>query len=530
MMNFKLISAFAAFSMLFASCNETLDPGNDTGKENDGNKVVQGEKITSIYKQKMVAMQFTSVGCVYCPNLAASIKSVQEKQPGMIIPVAFHLNYGDVDPMALPECEKFYKRVAFEDEQAISLPMLALNFRKGSQKIVDQEAKILDEMEYQVEEYPTSSGVAINTVYDQSSRKLEVTARFVSEVTQSAKYHIILVEDGVEYAQTGAETSEYTHNNVFRYISSDNLKGTDLNLGKPLTPGMEYQVTKTITLNKAWNPDAMRVVAVMLTPDDAAGRNFGCNNANECAVGSSVDFQLVADGPAVESRFERNVCVMEFTGQWCSYCPDGAQLLEYLISNMYFGQVHVLAFHNDDDFAIPAEATLMGKFGLVDFPSYLTDMREGGGLTGSGCRLSIEASLYESRTHSAVAVASQVTDGVCKVSAKLFSEKSMEYRMAAYAVEDRIVAWQTTSGNSKKEDYVHRHVVRKMLSSSVSGDSLGVVNVEQEAEQLYEFTVDPSWNLENTTVVVLAIDKNGHVNNVAECALNGGNVEYEMKK
>ena len=529
MKNFKLISAFAALSMLFASCKGNIDPENNGGGDNK-TPVVQGEKITSIYKQKMVAMQFTSVGCVYCPNLAASIKSVQEKLPGMIIPVAFHLNYGDVDPMALPECEKFYKRVAFEDEQAISLPMLALNFRKGSQKIVDQEAKIMDEMQYQVEAYPTSSGVAVNTVYDQSSRKLEVTARFVSEVTQSAKYHIILVEDGVEYAQTGAETSEYTHNNVFRYISSDNLKGTDLNLGKPLTPGMEYQVTKTITLKNSWNPAAMRVVAVMLTPDDAAGKNFGCNNANECAVGSSVDFQLVADGPAVESRFERNVCVMEFTGQWCSYCPDGAQLLEFLISDIYPGQVHALAFHNDDEFAIAAESDLRKKFGIVDFPSYLTDMRESGALSGSGCRLSVETSLYESLTHSSVAIASQVSDGVCKVDAKLFSEKSMEYRMAAYAVEDRVVAWQTTSGNSKKEDYVHRHVVRKLLSSSVSGDSLGVVNADQEKEHSYEFNVDPSWNLENMSVVVLAIDKDGCVNNVTQCALNGGNVEYEMKK
>ena len=116
------------------------------------------------------------------------------------------------------------------------------------------------------------------------------------------------------------------------------------------------------------------------------------------------------------------------------------------------------------------------------------------------------------------------------MSAKLFSEKSMDYSMAAYAVEDRVVAWQTTSGNSRNENYVHRHVVRKLLSSSVAGDALGVVNADQEKEHSYEFNVDPSWNLENMSVVVLAIDKDGHVNNVAQCALNGGSVEYEMKK
>ena len=529
MKRFRLISVFAAFAMLLASCSGNDDPvGNGGGDDNA--TIVQGEKITSIYKQKMVAMQFTSTGCVYCPTLATAIKSVQDKQPGTIIPVAFHLNYGDADPMAQPECEKFYKRVAFDGGQEVSLPMLALNFRKGSQKVVNQEEKILSEITYQADEFSASSGVAINTTYDKSTRKLEVTARFISEVTQSAKYHIILVEDGIKYEQTGAETADYTHNNVFRYISSDNLKGTDLNMGNPLTPGMEYQVTKTITLKKDWNPSAMRVVAVMLTPDDPAGKNFGCNNANECAVGASVDFLLVGDDADVESRFERNVCVMEFTGQWCSYCPDGAQLLEFLITEMYPGQVYALAFHNEDDFAIPVEAKLREKFGLVDFPSYLTDMREGGVLQDSGCRLSIETSIYDSQTHSAVAVASQVVDGVCKVNAKIFSEKTMDYAMTAYAVESRVTAWQTISGNSKKEDYIHKHVVRKMLSSSLSGDALGVVEAENEAEHSYEFNVDPSWNLENMTVVVLAIDNNGHVNNVAECSLNGGNTEYEMKK
>ena len=529
MKGFRLISAFFTLAISLAACNGTIDPENGGGNDGDKNKVVQGEKITSLYQQKMVAMQFTSVGCVYCPNLASSIKSVQEKQPGKIIPVAFHLNYGDADPMVQPECEKFYKRVVFEDSQSISLPMLAMNFRKGSQKVVDQEEKILSEIAYQEEEYSASSGVAINTTYDKSSRKLEVTARFISEVTQSAKYHIILVEDGIKYEQTGAETADYTHNNVFRYISSDNLKGADLNLGAPLTPGMEYEVTKTITLKKDWNPDNMRVVAVMLTPDDAAGKNFGCNNANECAVGGSVDYTLVGDSSDVESRFKRNVCVMEFTGQWCSYCPDAAQLLEYYASGMYKGQFHTLAFHNNDEFTIPAEAELSKKFSIVTHPSFVTDMRESGNLTGNACRLSIETSLYETQTHSAVAITSEVTDGKCKVSARLFSEKSMKYAMAAYAVENDIVAWQTT-GTGKDASYVHKHVVRKLLSSSINGDDLGTVNADQEKEHSFEFDVDPAWNLDKMTIAVLAIDKNGHVNNMAVCALNGGSVDYETKK
>lgn len=230
------------------------------------------------------------------------------------------------------------------------------------------------------------------------------------------------------------------------------------------------------------------------------------------------------------SRFERNVCVMEFTGQWCSWCPDGAKLLQLLVSETYKGQAYALAFHNDDSMSIQAESDLKAVYGWTDYPSYLTDMRDCGSLSGSGCRMSIEKSLYETETHCGVAVSCVNDGGRCKAVAKIFSEKSMEYRMAAYLVEDKVVAEQTVSGNVKDEDYVHRHVVRRMLSSSVSGDALGTVNKDEEITRTYEFEPDPSWNMDNMTVVVLAIDDQGHVNNMNLCAVDGGNADYEKRK
>lgn len=230
------------------------------------------------------------------------------------------------------------------------------------------------------------------------------------------------------------------------------------------------------------------------------------------------------------SRFERNVCVMEFTGQWCSWCPDGAKLLQLLVSEIYEGQAYALAFHNDDSMTIPAEGELKSVFGWTEYPSYVTDMRDCGSLSGSGCRMSIEKSLYETVTHSGVAVSCARDGGKYKAAAKLFSEKSMEYRMAAYLVEDKVIAEQTVSGNVKDVDYVHRHVVRMMLSSSVSGDALGTVNEGDEVTRSYEFEPDPSWNVQNMTVAVLAIDNQGYVNNMNLCAVDGGNADYEERK
>ena len=517
--------------MMLASCAGYVDPEENGGQNGDGPDVPGNgsqDKITSVFCQKMVAMQFTSVGCTNCPLLAEALKSVQENQPGRIIPIAFHMDYDVEDPMSLDICRAFYDKVSFRDDNVIGLPMLALNFRKGSQHVVNEYARIISEMEHQAEQYPVSSGVAVSTSYDAATRKLTVTARFISELERVCRYHMILVEDGISAMQMGAETLEYVHDNVLRFIASDDVRGARLNSGEPLLPGREYEVTREFVLDEEWNEDAMRVVAVLLAAD-ADGQTFGCNNANECAVGGSADY-LYKDEENNESRFARNVCVMEFTGQWCSWCPEGAQILDFLVSDMYKDDVYALAFHNDDDLAIPAEADLKQRFEISDYPAYVTDMRDAGGLSGSGCRLSIEKSLYETRTHSGVAVSCEAVEGGYEVSARIFSEKDMEYRVAVYLVEDKVVAWQTVSGNVRDEDYVHRHVVRQMLSASVGGDALGMVAYGTEKACSYRFVPDPSWRMENLTVAVLAIDADGHVDNMAVCAAEGGTTDYELKK
>lgn len=236
----------------------------------------------------------------------------------------------------------------------------------------------------------------------------------------------------------------------------------------------------------------------------------------------------------VESRFERNVCVMEFTGTWCSQCPSGAVALNFMVEESYKGKAYALAFHNDDIYAIPQEQDLYKKFKVGGYPGYVTDMRDVGLLTSGGCSTSIERSLYETETHCGAALkceASENADGSMKVvaTATVFSEKEMKYMLAAYIIEDKIKGEQNL-GDKIDKDYTHRHVVRKMLSSTIMGDDLGVIKTEKEAEKKYEFTIDSQWNAENLSLAVLVIDENGQVNNMAICKCLNGEMAYEMKK
>lgn len=244
---------------------------------------------SSGYRQKMIAMQFTSVGCVNCPILATAIKNVQADYPDKIIPVAFHMDYDIEDPMTHPMSKTFYRKVSGRDDGSIGLPMFALNFCKGSEHIINEYAKIIAEIELQAEQYPPVCGVAVETSYDEASRKVTVNAKFRSDIAMDGRYHIFLVEDGYGYYQAGADEDTYVHDNVLRYISSDNVNGSKLEAGKVLEPGKEYVVSKTIEVDEQWDESRMRVVVAMLCSFDG-GETYCSNNANECAIGRSVDY------------------------------------------------------------------------------------------------------------------------------------------------------------------------------------------------------------------------------------------------
>ena len=217
------------------------------------------------------------------------------------------------------------------------------------------------------------------------------------------------------------------------------------------------------------------------------------------------------------SKYKRQVCVMEFTGVWCAQCPGGAQILNFLVGDMYKGKINALAFHNNDEYALPVEQSLAAKFNITSYPSYVTDMRDSGELNGNGCSDSVYKSIYETETFCGPSV-SCVYDrisGNVTVKAKIASEKTMDYRIAAYVVEDKVTGNQTLGTGSVQKDYTHRHMVRKMLSADYSGDRLGQIAAGAEMEKEYTFAMDASWNPDNVSVVVLAIGPDGDVNNSA---------------
>jgi len=274
----------------------TNDPGKYvfSAEYKDGPKIIRSSETVTIeatvkegpssgFYHKMLAMEFTSVWCTYCPALALSVSKIESDYPGRIIPVAFHSDRMGEDRMTLELNDRIYEKVQTGDG---GLPMFAFDFRKSSQHIVNEYDKIADELQKNLREYESVCGVAIESTFDNASRKLDVTASFKSDVQEAFRYHIFLIEDGIEEAQAGAEGA-YVHNNVLRAIAADNIFGAKVNQGELLKPGQEYEASRSFVIDENWNEKEMKVVVCILRDFDGS---YACDNSNVCQLGESAGY------------------------------------------------------------------------------------------------------------------------------------------------------------------------------------------------------------------------------------------------
>ena len=271
----------------------TTAPGTYTFKAtlySSGNHVSDNEIVINAsevagqkrYFQKVIGEQFTSVGCTNCPVLSINIKTVQERMPGMMIPLSFHQDFDMPDPMSIAATELFYKAYGFS-----GLPFFNLNMHKVDGGVAREVESIINAINDELKLYPATCGVAIETTYDSATREVVVNTKITSNVAARYKYHIFLVEDGIVYSQSGVN-GDYTHNNVVRKMFATDITGLNINKKAPLTPGVEAVTSNKTTLERGWDASNMRVVVLAMSSNDG-DKTYFCNNANECAVGASVD-------------------------------------------------------------------------------------------------------------------------------------------------------------------------------------------------------------------------------------------------
>ena len=223
------------------------------------------------YYHKLLGMQFTSVGCQACPALSTTLKAIQTEQPGRLAIASFHMDFGGMtDPMSTAATNNYRTNI----------------LGKGTKEMISIKSQIEEELQKELSNYPASCGVAVESVYNASDRTVKITGKLTSNVTNTYRCLIYLVEDGIKYFQTNG-ANDYTHNNVVRAVVSTSLNGDRFN--GEVNAGVESTMQRSYQLEPGWNVDNMRVIVSMLTTLDG-GKTYTCNNVNECKLGESADY------------------------------------------------------------------------------------------------------------------------------------------------------------------------------------------------------------------------------------------------
>ncbi len=264
---------------------------------------------------------------------------------------------------------------------------------------------------------------------------------------------------------------------------------------------------------------------------------------------NTVTVNVIDSDHKVESKYERHVCLMEFTGAWCLPCYHGFNNMMQILSKpslaKYKDMIHIAAFHSNsggtDVMAITDTDVLFKQIKGVAYPTFAVDMRDSGALTEDGKGLLQPALMtsFDEEPHCGIAVSSEMDamKSEAVVTAKVASELTSEYRVVILVIEDKIVGSQkTTTYPEGQPDYIHKHVVRKVATSysgTFTGEKLtddGKINAGEEASKTWTVALDPAWKLEDTEIYALVLDNNGYVNNMNVCHIENGNTDYNIKK
>ncbi|MEG1611242.1 MAG: Omp28-related outer membrane protein [Alistipes sp.] len=244
---------------------------------------------------------------------------------------------------------------------------------------------------------------------------------------------------------------------------------------------------------------------------------------------------ITAKGESVKNeKYYRNVCIMKTTDITCSFCPQATRNLNDLANRIYPDRLIQMAFHSeghDDPMEVPEATTLNRTFGFTGNPSAVTDLREDSKVTGPEVagltREAVGKSLSEFPATCGIRINSSVSGGKINITAGVTSNTGGSYRVAVYVLESNIRHRQY-DGGLWNETFKHDHVVRKMLSKNIYGDTLGALAADQEKTKEYSIALAEGWVLDNLNVVVYVVDEHEVINNVAECPANNGSIAYRL--
>ncbi|MEG0498784.1 MAG: Omp28-related outer membrane protein, partial [Alistipes sp.] len=158
------------------------------------------EKSKEVFYRRMFTQQFTSTGCVACPNMNKTLNKIQQQQEwsDRMTRATFHMNFGNVmDPMHLSITQQYMIDLGMS-----GLPYVMFDLVKSS-KINNGEAQVIEQMQRVMESYPAICGVAIESTFDTATKTVNFTAKVKASSPGEFRILAFLIEDKIVGAQSG---------------------------------------------------------------------------------------------------------------------------------------------------------------------------------------------------------------------------------------------------------------------------------------------------------------------------------------
>jgi len=247
-------------------------------------------------------------------------------------------------------------------------------------------------------------------------------------------------------------------------------------------------------------------------------------------VGPYINFEeeMETTPPPVNNMNTQKVLLEEFTGVQCPNCPAGSILAEQLAEE-YKGQVIIVSIHsgffsipypNAENFKIEAGEqieNLLGK--TVAYPSAAVNRK----LFENETRRIIASTKWNNYIKEELTKPASATiqlnitkykpDALQLSTIVEFLEKiETTVKLSVLLIEDDIVSPQNVDG-TKVEDYVHKHVLRTMLTPF--NGILLELSAEKESTYQNDFMFDnfePHWNQNNMYIVAFVHGSGNELN------------------
>jgi thiol-disulfide isomerase/thioredoxin len=244
------------------------------------------------------------------------------------------------------------------------------------------------------------------------------------------------------------------------------------------------------------------------------------------------------DPDPVSGDFYRRVGIVEFTGTWCTYCPDMAAHISG-VEALYPDRSVVLAVHvngtSPDPLATPQATALINKFRVVGLPAASIDfgpLLNNTNTNSTDLARRIREIVESGPAECGLAIETSSQGGIATAKVKLRAAQTEEFNIAVALVEDGITGQpQTMPDGSKQSDYLHNHTLRKFYQDNIEGITVGEVAAGEQVERDFAFDL-AGYNAANCRFVVFAtsvVEGQAVMVNAAECKL-GENMDFQYEK